>query len=52
MGQGVERYAEDQQLFFDDFTKAWWKMQELGYSNLRPLPLLSPRYWVAHTTCV
>jgi len=31
----VEKYAEDQALFFEDFAAAWHKMQELGYANLK-----------------
>ena len=32
--QYVELYAKDQQAFFDDFTKAWVKLQENGTSGL------------------
>lgn len=31
----VELYAKDQQAFFDDYTKAWVKLQENGCSGLR-----------------
>jgi len=33
--QHVEAYAKDQSVFFDDFTKAWVKLQENGCSDLR-----------------
>ena len=32
--QYVEMYATDQQAFFDDFTKAWVKLQENGCNDL------------------
>jgi len=31
----VERYAEDQNAYFQDFVKAWVKLQENGVSDLR-----------------
>ena len=31
----VERYAKDQQAYFDDFAAAWVKLQENGCSGLR-----------------
>lgn len=33
--QHVELYAKDQKAFFDDFTKAWVKLQENGCVDLR-----------------
>eukprot|EP00442_Polarella_glacialis_P035964 CAMPEP_0115159726 /NCGR_PEP_ID=MMETSP0227-20121206/70404_1 /TAXON_ID=89957 /ORGANISM="Polarella glacialis, Strain CCMP 1383" /LENGTH=395 /DNA_ID=CAMNT_0002571533 /DNA_START=78 /DNA_END=1265 /DNA_ORIENTATION=- len=32
----VERYAEDQEAFFNEFSQAWTKIQENGCMNLRP----------------
>jgi catalase (peroxidase I) len=34
----VERYAENQEAWFADFTKYWTKLQELGYESLREVP--------------
>eukprot|EP00440_Ansanella_granifera_P004776 gb/GFBE01005181.1/.p1 GENE.gb/GFBE01005181.1/~~gb/GFBE01005181.1/.p1 ORF type:complete len:396 (+),score=107.78 gb/GFBE01005181.1/:1-1188(+) len=35
--QYVTKYAEDKQAWFDDFTQAWVKLQELGCSELREI---------------
>ena len=33
----VQKYADDRQLWFDDFTKAWVKLQEFGTKDLRDI---------------
>lgn len=33
----VERYAADQKLWFEDFTKAWVILQEFGLEELREI---------------
>eukprot|EP00440_Ansanella_granifera_P009220 gb/GFBE01009989.1/.p1 GENE.gb/GFBE01009989.1/~~gb/GFBE01009989.1/.p1 ORF type:complete len:395 (+),score=108.55 gb/GFBE01009989.1/:1-1185(+) len=35
--QFVTKYAEDKSAFFEDFTQAWVKLQELGCSDLREI---------------
>jgi len=35
----VERYAKDEQAFFEDFKKAWIKLTENGCKNLEPQPV-------------
>lgn len=34
----VEIYAKDKQLFYDDFTKAFQTLEELGTKGLKPIP--------------
>ena len=38
MYKSVEEYAENQELWIDDFLRAWSKTQSNGYSNLRDSP--------------
>jgi cytochrome c peroxidase len=33
----VDAYAKDQKAFFDDFAKAFQKLEELGTSGLYPV---------------
>ena len=47
MYKSVEEYAENQELWIDDFLRAWSKMQSNGYSNLRDGPT---GFW-SHKCC-